>query len=68
VIELRAKARDDLGIRATCLLAALGNEHQRSDAELARAYAGATFLAESMQDLKQLATEFHKLMEALSRR
>lgn len=33
-----------------------------------RAYTGAVLMAEAMHDLKKLATEFHSLMEALSKR
>jgi hypothetical protein len=46
----------------------MGNEGQETDAELARAYVGAMYLAEGLADLKRLSTEFHALMEALSKR
>jgi len=32
----------------------LGNESQESDAEFARAFAGATLLAETMHDVRQI--------------
>jgi hypothetical protein len=54
--ELRNQARGDHGVAATCLLAALGNEHQETDPETARALTGAVMLAEAMHDLKLLRT------------
>lgn len=38
-------------MRATCLLAALGNDEHEDDTEHARAFTGAVFLAEALQDL-----------------
>lgn len=51
-MELRREARDDAGIAAACLLAALGNEWQETDPEFIRAYTGALLLAEGLQDLR----------------
>lgn len=44
-------ARKDLGIRASCLLAALGYAESDDDVEEAKAFTGALYLAEGLHDL-----------------
>ena len=39
---------------AACLLAALDNDEQETDSERVRAFAGATFLAEGLLDLRAI--------------
>ncbi len=46
-------SREDLGVRATCLLAAFGTSPD-SDAEHARAIAGAVLLAKALQELENI--------------
>ena len=53
-MELRRQARDDPGIAAACLLAALGNESQETDPEFIRAMVGALILDEAIRDIRVL--------------
>lgn len=52
--ELRRIARAEYGASAACLLAALGNESQETDAEHVRAMVGAVMMAELIHDVRQI--------------
>jgi hypothetical protein len=51
ISALLASTRDDLGIAASCLLAALGTEPEEVDGSYVRAYVGAVWMAEAIRDL-----------------
>ena len=65
IAELRREAREDLGVAAACLLAALGREgnEDQTDNEFVRAYAGALLIAEGLVEL----TRIRKLLTAPER-
>lgn len=54
--KLRAEARDDLGVAARCVLAALNREEFESVAEEARAYVGAITIVEIARELRIIRT------------
>jgi hypothetical protein len=56
IVTLRARARDDLGLAATCLLSALGREFDDFDDEYARAFVGATIIVEELRAIRALLT------------
>ncbi len=51
---LRREARENIGVRAECLLSMLGSASQATDDETARAYTGAMFFAEMIHDIRQI--------------
>ena len=54
IIRLRGQAKEDLGLAAELLLAALGRGEFSTQAEEERAVAGGTLLAEGLRDLRVL--------------
>ena len=60
IVELRREARGDLGKQAECILAALGNEAQQTDAEFIRAATGAMLIADLMQHVKLIKNSLTK--------
>jgi hypothetical protein len=51
---LRAQARHEDGIAATCVLAALGRETRSTDAEQVRAFVGALLIVDIVNELRAL--------------
>jgi hypothetical protein len=71
---LRAKAKHDAGVGAECLLAAQGYympddtdpDDDRTDTDLARAYAGAIMQAEALFEIRTISRNLVTLIKALT--